>query len=66
MRLKILMAGFWLLPLWAEACPRCIQASPYKGGLLWAVLFLLPVPFILAGVVGGWIVRHSKTDLPPL
>ena len=43
--------------LWA--CPLCVNASPYKDGLLWAVGLLLPVPFVSAYLIYGWIRRAS-------
>ncbi|HJT23597.1 MAG TPA: hypothetical protein VJ873_03420, partial [bacterium] len=54
-----LVAGSWL---WA--CPRCVDATPYKTGLFWGVLFLMPIPFLLVGGVVLWIVRHSKPEVP--
>lgn len=50
---------------WLWACPRCLAASPYKTGLFWAVLVLLPVPFILAGWL-VWFIRRSKPEFPPV
>jgi len=61
--LGVFAAGL-LLPLWVEACPRCVDATPYKNGLLWAVLFLMPIPFLLAGGVIFWIARQSKSQTP--
>lgn len=43
--------------LWA--CPLCVNATPYKDGLLWAVGFLIPVPFVLVYLMYGWIRRAS-------
>ena len=41
------------------ACPLCVNATPYKDGLLWAVGLLIPVPFVLAYLMYGWIRRAS-------
>jgi len=49
-------------PAWLQACPRCVDATPYKAGLLWAVVFLLPIPFIVVGLISLWIVKNSKPD----
>ena len=51
-----------LLPKVAGACPLCVESTPYKNGLQWAVLFLLPVPFILAGTLIWWVRRHLPSD----
>lgn len=47
----------------ASACPRCVDATPYKTGLFWAIALLLPLPFILVGGVVAWIIRHTKPKL---
>lgn len=47
----------------ASACPRCVDATPYRTGLFWAIALLLPLPFILVGAVVAWIVRHAKPKL---
>ncbi len=46
-------------PITLWACPLCVNATPYKDGLLWAVGFLIPVPFVLAYLMYGWIRRAS-------
>jgi hypothetical protein len=53
--------GFWVvwIPAVVRACPLCINASPYKDGLLWAVGFLIVIPFILVYLLYGWIRRAS-------
>lgn len=50
---------------WLWACPRCVDATPYKIGLFWGVLFLMPLPFLVFGGVIFWIIRHSKGEIPP-
>ena len=51
-----------LLSNLAAACPLCVESTPYKHGLQWAVLFLLPVPFVLAGTLIWWVRRHLPLD----
>ena len=51
-----------LLPKVAGACPLCVDSTPYKHGLQWAVAFLLPVPFVLAGTLIWWVRRHLPSD----
>jgi hypothetical protein len=48
-----------LVPAAVWACPLCVNATPYKDGLLWAVGLLIPVPFVLAYFMYGWIRRAS-------
>lgn len=37
----------WGMPWFARACPRCVDATPYRSGLQLAVAVLLPLPFAL-------------------
>ena len=41
---------------WVSACPRCVDATPYKLGLQLAVVVLLPVPFACA----YWVYRSIR------
>ncbi|GEM_PF-2227726 len=50
--------ALWLLPLAAQACPRCVDATPYKSGLQLAIAVLLPLPFAL-GYGLYWFLRRS-------
>lgn len=50
--------ALWLMPLAAEACPRCVDATPYKSGLQLAIAVLLPLPFALGYGLYRFI-RHS-------
>jgi hypothetical protein len=59
--LRVFVVVLTFFPLAAPACPRCLQATPYRSGLLWAVGFLMPIPFLLAGLLAAWVARHSKT-----
>ena len=51
--------GMVLTPAILLACPLCVNATPYKDGLLWAVGLLIPVPFVLGYLMYGWIRRAS-------
>jgi hypothetical protein len=53
---------FALLPSVLLACPRCVDATPYKTGMQLAVAVLLPIPFVLAYGLYRWIQNESKTD----
>ena len=56
---QILVMGMILAPVAVWACPLCVNATPYKDGLLWGVGLLIPVPFVLAYLMYGWIRRAS-------
>lgn len=60
--LLFLSVGF--VPVFVEACPRCVDATPYKSGLQLAVAVLLPVPFALAYGLYRFIRNESKPELP--
>jgi hypothetical protein len=64
--LRAFVVVILLFPSAMVACPRCLEASPYKTGLFWAVLMLLPIPFILASLLFLWIRRASKAPFPPI
>ena len=49
-----------LLPLWVEACPRCVDGTPFKTGLQWAIVVLLPLPFAL----GYLLYRFVRASIP--
>jgi hypothetical protein len=55
----VLVMWMVLAPVAVWACPLCVNATPYKDGLLWAVGLLIPVPFILAYLMYGWIRRAA-------
>jgi hypothetical protein len=57
--LRIFVIWMILPPVALWACPLCVNATPYKNGLLWAVGLLIPVPFVLAYLMYGWIRRAS-------
>ncbi len=57
-----LFLAFGLLPVLSEACPRCVDATPYKTGMQIAVAVLLPIPFLLAYGLYLWIRNESKAE----
>lgn len=50
--------------LWA--CPRCVDATPYKTGMQLAVAVLLPVPFALAYGIYRFIRYETKAGPPEI
>lgn len=56
---------FYFSASMALACPLCVDATPYKHGMLIAVFVLLPVPFLLAGGLFLWVRRMSKGENQP-
>lgn len=54
--------------LWSElayACAMCQAVlprgdDPLARGLFWSVLILLTAPFVVTGVIGGWIYYHHR------
>jgi hypothetical protein len=52
----------WLLvPAVARACAVCgtgpgIVGDPTARGFYWGILFLMALPFVVAGSIGGWLV----------
>jgi hypothetical protein len=62
--LLFLSLGF--VPALVEACPRCVDATPYKTGMQIAVAVLLPIPFVLAYGLYRWIQNESKVDSPEI
>jgi hypothetical protein len=57
--LQVFVISVIFAPLAVWACPLCVNATPYKDGLLWAVGLLIPVPFVLAYLMYGWIRRAA-------
>ena len=47
---------------WVWACPRCVDATPYKLGLQLAVVVLLPVPFVCAFLVYRFIRKAGQEE----
>ena len=43
-----------LIPAVAEACPSCKTIDdPIVQGFKWSILFLMAMPYIVAGLIGG-------------
>jgi hypothetical protein len=72
----VLVAGLLTLPgeLLAQGCAMCKTAvggpeDPLARGLNVSILFLLSMPFVLAGSVGGWffyMYRRTRRHVPVL
>ena len=58
----ILMTALLLFPSLAAACPRCVEATPFKFGLQLAVLILLPLPFALGFTLYRWVRGSLSTE----
>jgi hypothetical protein len=57
------------LPTTGLACPVCVGSSPEDYGYFWGVLFLMSMPFTVAGLIGGWLVyayRRSRRQVTHL
>lgn len=42
----------------AQACAVCFGSSaddPFSRGINWGILFMMTMPFTVAGVIGGWL-----------
>ena len=45
-----------LIPAVAEACPSCKTIDdPIVQGFKWSILFLMAMPYIVAGLIGGGV-----------
>ena len=58
-RIAIAAAAIALLsPGAAHACAVCFGSSPndpFSRGITWGILFMMTMPFAVAGVIGGWL-----------
>ena len=45
-----------------QACPLCFGSTPFAHGLLWAAVFLLPLPLLLIGGLVFWIRRQAQEE----
>ena len=56
-----------ILPLSLEACPACKNLDePIARGFNWSVLFMMSMPFIVFGVIGGsvfYTYRRANRDI---
>ena len=48
------------LPTVAQACAVCIGSSAEDQGYFWGVLFLMAMPFLVTGSIGGWLLYHHR------
>ena len=56
-----------LMPAVVEACPSCKTIDdPIVQGFKWSILFLMAMPYIVAGLIGGGVFyayyRAHRTD----
>jgi hypothetical protein len=56
----VLVQGILLLPARALACAVCVDGSKLDLGFLWSAVFLIAVPFVMAGLIGGWLYYASR------
>lgn len=49
-------AMFLFFPAIAQACAVCVGSSPADHAYFWAILFLMSMPFLLGGSIGGWLI----------
>lgn len=52
--------GILLLPGAALACAVCVDGSKLDLGFLWSALFLITLPVVMTGLVGGWVYYASR------
>ena len=51
-----IMALALLIPAVVEACPSCKTIDdPIVQGFKWSILFLMAMPYIVAGLIGGGV-----------
>ncbi len=56
-----------LMPALVEACPSCKTIDdPIVQGFKWSILFLMAMPYIVSGLIGGGVFyvyyRAHRTD----
>ncbi len=55
-----------LIPTVVEACPSCKTIDdPIVQGFKWSILFLMAMPYIVSGLIGGgvfYVYRTHRTD----
>ena len=56
---EVVVAAVALLaPIAAQACSVCFGSSPndpFSRGINWGILFMMTMPFTIAGLIGGWL-----------
>src|SRR5580693_5764812 len=60
--LRVSVVIILFLPSVLLACPRCVDATPYKTGMQVAVAVLLPIPIVLVTALFFWIRNASKAE----
>lgn len=52
----------WMLaiPSALQACPFCFRLGPFRLGLVWGAVLLLPVPFLVGGALAWWVWRSQN------
>ena len=51
-----IMALALLMPMLVEACPSCKTIDdPIVQGFKWSILFLMAMPYIVSGLIGGGV-----------
>lgn len=59
---RLLAAGLLGLPALAQACPRCFLSGPNHQGLIYATLFLLPIPLSLMALGLWWLRKEAARE----
>jgi hypothetical protein len=59
---SLVMMGLIIIasPTWAHACSVCVGSAAADYGYFWGVLFLMSMPFVLGGGIGGWLWYHYR------
>jgi len=62
-----ILAAVLFFPVDALACATCVGAPWDKTdqGIYWSALFLMGVPVIVAGLIGGWLFYNSRRARDP-
>lgn len=59
-----IMALSLLIPTVVDACPSCKMIDdPIVQGFKWSILFLMAMPYIVSGLIGGsvfYIYKHTN------
>ena len=54
----VIAVAVLLDPIAAQACAVCFGSSandPFSRGINWGILFMMTMPFAVAGSIGGWL-----------
>jgi len=57
-----ILAAVLLFPVDALACATCVGGPWDKTdlGIFWSALFLMGVPVVVAGLIGGWLFYNFR------